>query len=71
MTSKRWAAREPRLKETTMPMIDVTAVAGTFSGKPELIKDLTAALMRWEQVPNIPWFIDNTGALALDYAPAR
>ena len=26
-----------------MPMIDVTAVAGTFSDKPELIKNLTAA----------------------------
>jgi len=27
-------------------MIDITAVAGTFSDKPELIKNLTAALMR-------------------------
>ena len=45
-----------------MPMIDVTAVAGTFSDKPELIKNLTAALMRWEQVPSIPWFVDNTAA---------
>lgn len=45
-----------------MPMIDVTAVAGTFRDKPKLSRDLTAALMKWEQVPLIPWFTDNTAA---------
>jgi phenylpyruvate tautomerase PptA (4-oxalocrotonate tautomerase family) len=52
-----------------MPMIDVTAVASTFSDKPELIKNLTAALMRWEQVPSIPWFIDNTAAFVHELGP--
>ncbi|HEY1722124.1 MAG TPA: tautomerase family protein [Magnetospirillaceae bacterium] len=45
-----------------MPMIDVTAKAGTFRDKPALTKALTAALMKWEQVPLIPWFTDNTAA---------
>jgi len=45
-----------------MPMIDVIAVAGTFGDKRKLTKDLTAALMRWEKVPNISLFIDNTAA---------
>jgi phenylpyruvate tautomerase PptA (4-oxalocrotonate tautomerase family) len=45
-----------------MPMIDVTAAAGTFGDKPQLTKDLTAALMRWEQVPPIATFTDNTAA---------
>jgi phenylpyruvate tautomerase PptA (4-oxalocrotonate tautomerase family) len=52
-----------------MPMIDVTAVTGTFSDKPELIKNLTQALMRWEQVPSIPWFVDNTAAFVHELAP--
>jgi phenylpyruvate tautomerase PptA (4-oxalocrotonate tautomerase family) len=52
-----------------MPMIDVTAVAGTFRDKPELIKNLTAALMRWEQVPSIPWFVENTAAFVHDLEP--
>ncbi len=45
-----------------MPMIDVTAAAGTFRNKPALTKALTAALIKWEQVPSIPWFLDNTAA---------
>jgi phenylpyruvate tautomerase PptA (4-oxalocrotonate tautomerase family) len=45
-----------------MPMIDVTAAIGTFGDKPQLTKDLTAALLRWEQVPLIAWFTDNTAA---------
>src|ERR1700737_4454183 len=36
-----------------MPMIDVYAVEGTFGDKHSLAKDLAAAVMRWEQVPNI------------------
>jgi phenylpyruvate tautomerase PptA (4-oxalocrotonate tautomerase family) len=43
-------------------MIDVIATAGTFGDKRKLTKDLTAALMRWEKVPNISLFIDNTAA---------
>jgi hypothetical protein len=49
-----------------MPQIDVTAVAGTFSNKRELTHALTAALMRWEQVPSIPWSIDNTAAVRIN-----
>jgi phenylpyruvate tautomerase PptA (4-oxalocrotonate tautomerase family) len=52
-----------------MPMIDVTAAAGTFENKRALTKDLTAALIRWEKVPNIPLFLDNTAAFVHDLAP--
>lgn len=45
-----------------MPMIDVTARAGTFADKPGLVKTLTAAMMKWEQVPLIDMFTDNTAA---------
>jgi phenylpyruvate tautomerase PptA (4-oxalocrotonate tautomerase family) len=45
-----------------MPMIDVYAVAGTFNDKRSLTKDLTAALMRWEKVPGIALFLENTAA---------
>jgi len=45
-----------------MPMIDVTARAGTFGDKPALVKALTAAMMKWEQVPLIDMFTDNTAA---------
>jgi phenylpyruvate tautomerase PptA (4-oxalocrotonate tautomerase family) len=50
-------------------MIDVTAAAGTFENKRALTKDLTAALIRWEKVPNIPLFLDNTAAFVHDLAP--
>lgn len=45
-----------------MPMIDVTARARTFGDKPALVKALTAAMMKWEQVPLIDMFTDNTAA---------
>jgi len=45
-----------------MPMIDVTVAAGTFPDKPALIKALTEAMMRWEQVPPIDFFSANTAA---------
>lgn len=43
-----------------MPMIDVYAVEGTFSDKRALTKALNEALMRWEKVPPIALFKDNT-----------
>jgi phenylpyruvate tautomerase PptA (4-oxalocrotonate tautomerase family) len=43
-------------------MIDVTAVAGTFADKRSLTKSLTAAMMRWEKVPPIALFRENTAA---------
>src|SRR5436309_15978371 len=49
-----------------MPMIDVYATAGTFSGRHQLAQDLAQAVMRWEQVPEIPLFADNTAAFIHD-----
>ena len=45
-----------------MPMIDVFAAAGTFDRTHELARDLARAVMRWEGVPDIPLFSDNTAA---------
>jgi phenylpyruvate tautomerase PptA (4-oxalocrotonate tautomerase family) len=43
-------------------MIDVYAAKGTFGNKVALTKALNEALMRWEKVPPISWFTDNTAA---------
>ncbi len=45
-----------------MPMIDVTARAGTFKDKAALTVALAKAMMKWEQVPPIDMFTDNTAA---------
>jgi phenylpyruvate tautomerase PptA (4-oxalocrotonate tautomerase family) len=45
-----------------MPMIDVYSVPGTFSDKHSLARDLANAVMRWEQVPAMPLFSNNTAA---------
>jgi phenylpyruvate tautomerase PptA (4-oxalocrotonate tautomerase family) len=45
-----------------MPMIDVYAAAGTFSDRHALARELAAAVMRWEQVPDLPLFAKNTAA---------
>jgi phenylpyruvate tautomerase PptA (4-oxalocrotonate tautomerase family) len=47
-------------------MIDVYAAAGTFSQKHALAQDLAAAVMRWEQVPPISLFQNNTAAFIHD-----
>jgi phenylpyruvate tautomerase PptA (4-oxalocrotonate tautomerase family) len=52
-----------------MPMIDVYAAKGTFGNKPELTKALNEALMRWEKVPPISWFTDNTAAFIHEMEP--
>jgi len=52
-----------------MPMIDVYAAAGTFRDRKSLAKDLAAAVMRWEAVPQIALFKDNTAAFIHDLAP--
>src|SRR6478609_7728432 len=49
-------------QETAMPMIDVYAVAGTFADKHALATDAANAVMRWEQVPPISLFRNNTAA---------
>src|SRR4051812_35400027 len=56
-------------EEPAMPMIDVTVATGTFTDKRALIHDLTAAIMRWEGVPAIPFFADNTAAFVHDLPP--
>ncbi|HWW91016.1 MAG TPA: hypothetical protein VNY35_09580 [Solirubrobacteraceae bacterium] len=45
-----------------MPMIDVYAADGTFADKHTLAQDLASAVMRWEQVPDLPLFRNNTAA---------
>ena len=45
-----------------MPMIDVHAEAGTFDRSHELARELSRAVMRREEVPDIPLFADNTAA---------
>ena len=49
-----------------MPMIDVYATHGTFSDKHTLAKDLASAVMRWEKVPDISMFRNNTAAFIHD-----
>ena len=49
-----------------MPMIDVYAAAGTFPDSHALAQELAAAVMRWEQVPELPLFAENTAAFIHD-----
>ena len=49
-----------------MPVLDVYATEGTFGDKHTLAQDLAKAVMRWEQVPEIPLFLDNTAAFIHD-----
>ena len=45
-----------------MPMIDVYAATGTFADEHQLAVDLASAVMKVEQVPDIPMFRKNTAA---------
>src|ERR1700682_1757067 len=49
-----------------MPMIDVYATEDMFSDKHTLAQNLAKAVMRWEQVPEIALFLDNTAAFIHD-----
>ena len=49
-----------------MPMIDVYAAPGTFADRRALAQQLAAAVMRWEGVPDLPLFKDNTAAFIHD-----
>ena len=49
-----------------MPMIDVYAAEGTFTDKHTLARNLAQAVMRWERVPEIPLFSDNTAGFIHD-----
>jgi hypothetical protein len=52
-----------------MPMLDVYAPAGIFSDKKALAKELAETIMRWEKVPAIPFFTDNTAAFRWQQRP--
>jgi phenylpyruvate tautomerase PptA (4-oxalocrotonate tautomerase family) len=56
-------------EETPMPMIDAYAAAGTFADKHELARNLAAAVMAIEQVPDIPMFRKNTAAFVHELPP--
>jgi phenylpyruvate tautomerase PptA (4-oxalocrotonate tautomerase family) len=45
-----------------MPMIDIYAAVGTFSDKHTLAQDAANAVMRWEKVPPLVLFKNNTAA---------
>lgn len=45
-----------------MPMIDVYSIEGTFADKHRLARELAAAVMRWEKVPELSLFKKNTAA---------
>ena len=49
-----------------MPMIDVYATDGTFADNHALAQNLAAAVMRWEQVPDLALFRNNTAAFVHD-----
>ena len=49
-----------------MPMIDVYATEGTFRDRKALAQKLAAAVMRWEKVPDLALFKDNTAAFIHD-----
>ena len=52
-----------------MPMIDVYSEEGTFADRHTLAKDLAAAVMRWEKVPELSLFRKNTAAFVHDLSP--
>jgi len=47
-------------------MIDVYSAGGTFGDKHTLARDLAAAVMRWEKVPELSLFQKNTAAFVHD-----
>jgi phenylpyruvate tautomerase PptA (4-oxalocrotonate tautomerase family) len=47
-------------------MIDVYSAEGTFADKHALARDLAAAVMRWEKVPELSLFKKNTAAFVHD-----
>jgi phenylpyruvate tautomerase PptA (4-oxalocrotonate tautomerase family) len=49
-----------------MPIVDVYAAGGTFPDPHTLARDLAAAVTRWEQVPDLPLFANNTAAFIHD-----
>ena len=54
-----------------MPMIDVYAKEGTFRDRKALAKDLAAAVMKWEKVPDLSLFRNNTAAFIHELPPTH
>lgn len=52
-----------------MPMIDVYASKGLIRDRKDLAQKLAQAIMRWEKVPSIPFFTDNTAAFVHELDP--
>jgi phenylpyruvate tautomerase PptA (4-oxalocrotonate tautomerase family) len=50
-------------------MLDVYATQGTFADTRTLARALADAVMRWEQVPPLPLFSDNTAAFIHELPP--
>ena len=51
-----------------MPMIDVYAAAGTFADPHAVARDVAAAVMRWESVPDLHLFRENTAGFVHELA---
>src|SRR6202789_2157455 len=49
-----------------MPMIDVYAAEGTFADTHQLAQDVANAVMRWEKVPPLTLFRNNTAGFVHD-----
>jgi hypothetical protein len=49
-----------------VPMIDVYSVTGTFADKHRIARDLAAAVMHWEKVPELALFKKNTATFVHD-----
>jgi phenylpyruvate tautomerase PptA (4-oxalocrotonate tautomerase family) len=65
-TSSHAPPSRPTGGDPTVPMIDVYAVQGTFEDAHALAQRLASAVMRWEGVPDLPLFRDNTAAFIHD-----
>jgi hypothetical protein len=53
-----------------VPMIDVYASEATSANPHQLARDLAAAVMRWEPVPDFALFRRNTAAFVHEMVPA-
>src|SRR5467141_241459 len=62
MIRRSYDDHHTEFRRNPMPMIDVYAADGTFGDKHALARDLAAAVMRWEGVPDISLFRNNTAA---------
>src|SRR6478672_9275495 len=66
----RAAPEHSRTGGWPVPMIDVYASEATFANPHQLARDLAAAVMWWEQVPDLALFRRDTAAFVHQMAPA-